>query len=167
MVLRNETTSMLESTPTQKSTVLMVRVRAWISALPSKFVIEVMRRLPIQPVVGAPSFILGMSIVRGEVTPVISLGLLLGSTERTLPERFVLVQAGQRRAVIGVDEVMGVDVIDEKRLDDAPGLLSEVLPRDVTRIGVLDSTVLVMLEGGKLLSDDTWRALAALQAGES
>lgn len=157
----------VEATPSQHSTVLMVRVRSWICALSSRFVIEVMRRLPIQPVVGAPPFILGMSIVRGEVTPVLSLGALLGSTERTLPERFVLVHVGQRRAVIGVDEVLGVDVIEEERLDESPGLLSEVLPRDVTRIGVLDRSVLVMLEGGRLLSEDTWRALAALQAGES
>lgn len=158
---------MLESTQSQNANVLMVRVRTWMCALPARFVIEVMRRLPIQPVVGAPPFILGMSIVRGEVTPVLALGILLGSSERTLPERFVLVQVGQRRAVIGVDEVLGIDVIEEKRLDDAPGLLSEVLPRDVTRIGVLDRSVLVMLEGGKLLSEDTWRALAALQADAS
>lgn len=151
----------------QRSAVLMVRARGWICTLSSSFVIEVMRRLPIEPVVGAPSFILGMSIVRGEVTPVLSLGALLGSVDRDVAERFVLVQVGQRRAVLGVEAILGVDVIDEKQLDDAPGLLSEVLPRDVTRIGVLDRSVLVMLESGKLLSEDTWRAVAALQASAS
>jgi purine-binding chemotaxis protein CheW len=158
--------TMLESASPHNASVLMVRARSWICALSSGFVIEVMRRLPIQPIVGAPLFILGMSIVRGEVTPVLSLGVLLGSSERVLPERFVLVRVGERRAVLGVDEILGVDVVEQKRLDEAPGLLSEVLPRDVTRIGVLDRSVLVMLEAGKLLSEDTWRAIAALDVDE-
>jgi purine-binding chemotaxis protein CheW len=152
-------------TDAQNSTTLMVRSRSWICALSAKFVLEVMRRQPIEPVMGAPPFILGMSVVRGEVTPVISLGILLGSSERVLPERFVLVRVADRRAVLGVDEVLGMDIIDQRNLDDAPGLLSEVLPRDVTRIGVLDRSVLVMLEAGRLLSEETWRALAALNAG--
>ena len=92
------------------SAVLMVRARSWTCALPSKFVLEVMRRQPIEPIMGAPAFVLGM------------------------------------------------DVIERRRLEDAPGLLSEVLPRDVTRIGVLDQSVLVMLEAGRLLSDTVRRA---------
>lgn len=150
----------------RSSMVLTVRARSWICALPSKFVLEVMRRQPIEPIVGAPNFVLGMSIVRGAVTPVISLAILLGSSERVLPERFVLVRVGDRRAILGVEEILGMDVLDPGRLEDAPGLLSEVLPRDVTRIGILDRSVLVMLEAGRLLSEETWRAIAALDTGE-
>ncbi|MBK9259078.1 MAG: chemotaxis protein CheW [Polyangiaceae bacterium] len=146
--------------------VLMVRVRTWVCALPAQFVIEVMRPLPIQAVVGAPRFIMGMSIVRGEVTPVLAMDMLLGSSELLPPKRFVLVRVGERRAVLAVEEVLGTDIIDMHRLDATPGLLSEALPRDVARIGVLDRSVLVMLEAGRLLSEDTWHAMTALGAGE-
>jgi chemotaxis signal transduction protein len=91
---------------------------------------------------------------------------LLGAGERTTPGRFVLVRVGARRAAIAVEEVLGVNVVESKSLDASPGLLSEVLPRDVTRIGVLDQSVLVMLEAGRLLSEDTWRALASLNMAE-
>lgn len=145
--------------------VLLVRVRAWVCALSADFVLETMRPLPIEPVRGAPPFVLGMAIVRGEVTPVVALGLLLGAAERTTPGRFVLVRVGERRAALAVDEVLGVERLAPQTLDASPGLLSEVLPRDVTRIGVLDRSILVMLEGGRLLSEDTWQALAGLHAG--
>lgn len=156
-----------DSETPDNSAVLMVRTRGWLCTLSCKFVIEVMRQLPIAPVSGAPPFVLGMSIVRGEVTPVVSLGMLLGSDDRVMPERFVLVRVGERRAVLGVDEIVGVDIIEQKGLDQAPGLLSEVLPGDVARIGVLDRSVLVMLETSRLLSDDTWRAMTAQDVAES
>ena len=150
----------------EKVGVLMVRARTWVCALPTPFVLEVMRPLPIQAVAGAPRFILGMAVVRGEVTPVLALDVLLGSSEVVPPKRFVLVRVGERRAVLAVEDVVGTDIIDMRRLDTTPGLLSEALPRDVARIGVLDRSVLVMLEAGRLLSEDTWRTIAALGIGE-
>ncbi len=147
-----------------RAAAVLVRARAWVCALSAEFVIETMRPLPIEPVAGAPTFVLGMSIVRGEVTPVVALGILLGAIERTPPRRFVLVRVGARRAVLAVDEVLGVEMLASRSLDASPGLLSEVLPRDVARIGVLDRSVLVMLEAGRLLSEDTWQALAGLNA---
>jgi len=152
----------MDATGQERSNVLLVRARTWVCALPAQLVIEVMRPLPIQTVVGAPRFILGMSIVRGEVTPVLALDMLLGSSELVPPKRFVLVRVSERRAVLAVDDVLGTETIDMHRLDMTPGLLSEALPRDVARIGVLDRSVLVMLEAGRLLSEDTWQAIAAL-----
>jgi len=43
-------------------------------------------------------------------------------------------------------------------------LLSEALPRDLAHIGVLDRSVLVMLEAGRRLPGDTWHAITALGA---
>lgn len=143
----------------ERTFALLARVRGWVCALPAHYVIEIMRPLPIQPVTGAPPFVLGMSIVRGEVTPIVALEMLLGSPEANAPNRFVLVRAGERRVILAVDEVLGVQEIDTRHFDKAPGLLTETLPQDVARIGVLDRSVLVVLEAGRLLPETAWQGI--------
>jgi purine-binding chemotaxis protein CheW len=145
--------------------VVMVRARTWLCALAVECVIETMRPLPIEALVGVPSFVLGMAIIRGSVTPVISLDVLLGARTPAEPKRFVLVRAGSERIALAVDSVRGTEKIAVSRLGVAPPLLSEVLPTDAARVGALDQTVLVMLETGRLINDETWRAISAEVAG--
>ena len=45
---------------------LVSRVATRLCALPVGAVIETMRRLPVEPIAGAPAFIAGLAIVRGE-----------------------------------------------------------------------------------------------------
>jgi hypothetical protein len=47
------------------SSVFVVRVGARVCALPLHHVVETMRPLPIDPVVGTPAFISGVSVIRG------------------------------------------------------------------------------------------------------
>jgi purine-binding chemotaxis protein CheW len=85
---------------------LVVRAQAYLCALPLHVVIETMRPLPIEPLAGVPPFVRGMSIIRGEPTPVIDLALLLGAM-RELPWRFVTIRSAGKQVALSVGAVAG------------------------------------------------------------
>ncbi len=70
------------------SPVLVVMVGARACAFPLHHVAETMRPLPIEPVAGTPSFVRGVSVIRGMPTPVVDLKALLESSanSRRCPE---------------------------------------------------------------------------------
>ena len=59
---------------------LMCRSGAYALALPIGDVIETMRPLPIQPVLGVPSYVAGVSLIRGAAVPVVDIARLLGDS---------------------------------------------------------------------------------------
>src|SRR5262245_46180333 len=89
---------------------LVCRVAGRLCALPLGSVIETMRPLPLRRVAGAPAFLLGIGIVRGEPVPVIDAARLLADIAAP-PTRYVSVRVGERRAVLAVEEVLGVRAI--------------------------------------------------------
>ena len=52
---------------------LVCRVATRICALPVGVVIETLRPLPLEPIAGAPAFVTGPAIIRGEPVPVVEL----------------------------------------------------------------------------------------------
>jgi len=153
--------------PTDRRTYLLVRARSWICALPASSVVETMRPLPIDPITSAPRFVAGLSVVRGEVVPVVSLSLVLGGEDRGHARRLVLVRAGERRLGLLVDDVVGIEEIDEARLEALPPLLGEALPAEVERLGSLDGKALAVLDAARLLPAAAFAAIegAASPAG--
>lgn len=146
--------------PAGRRTFLLVRARTWVCALPASSVVETMRPLPIDPVANAPRFIAGLSVVRGEVIPVVSLSSVLGGGDRTEEaRRLVLVRAGERRLGLLVAEVVGIEQLDEARLEALPPLLGEALPAEVERLGSLDGQALAVLDAARLLPAATFAAL--------
>ena len=102
---------------------LIVRAQAYLCALPLALVVETMRPLPVEPLASVPPFVRGMSIVRGEPTPVIDLAMLLGAT-RELPWRFVTIRIGEKQVALSVGAVAGVFDLDPHVMDRLPPLLS-------------------------------------------
>ncbi len=150
--------------PTAQRSFLLVRARSWVCALPASSVIETMRPLPIDPVESAPRFVAGLSVVRGEVVPVLSLSSVLGGEGRGEARRLVLVRAGERRIGLLVEDILGIEEIDETRFEAMPPLLGEALPREVERLGSLDGQALAVLDAARLLPEAT---VAALSRGAS
>src|SRR5205085_1730186 len=91
--------------------VLLCRMGGRACALRIAQVVETMRPLPVEPVAGAPPFVLGVTLLRGAPAPVIDGGALLGSG-RSQPTRFVTLRVGERRAVLAVEAVLGVRTLD-------------------------------------------------------
>jgi purine-binding chemotaxis protein CheW len=137
---------------------LLCRIGSCIGALAVKDVRETMRPLPIEPLSGAPSFVLGLAIVRGSPTPVIDAGRLLGSSAST-PARFISLKMEERAAVLAVDAVLDIRVLPKGILVDTPPLLREADQRLVSVIGALDAELLVVLEAARLLPDSVWSSI--------
>jgi chemotaxis signal transduction protein len=69
----------------ENSPVFVVTVGARQCAFPLHLVAETLRPLPIEPVAGTPSFVRGMSVIRGKPTPVVDLKALLDNNHGHRP----------------------------------------------------------------------------------
>jgi purine-binding chemotaxis protein CheW len=133
---------------------LICRVRKRLCALPLEHVIETLRPLPIEPVAGAPSIVLGLAVIRGIPLPVVDAGRLFGE-EESQPERFVTLVVGARRIALAVDSVLGVRAVMQDSLHALPPLLREADDGVVTAIGLLDAELLLVLRTARLLPEES------------
>lgn len=118
-------------------------------ALPLAAVRETMRPLPAVPVAGAPAFVLGAAVIRGEPTPVVDLAALLGDHAAGIT-RYVTVEAGGRTIALAVDAVGGVEAVDRGALAELPPLLGGAGDA-VVALGAVDGALLALLETSALL----------------
>lgn len=139
---------------------LLVRCGAWLCGLPLSQVIETMRVLPLQPIAGVPPFVRGLSVIRGELVPVVTLAALLGDAAVSEEGRLVLVRAGERRLALHVDEVLRVVPHSLPQGVAVAPLLRQALPDAVAALSSLDGAALALLSSMQLLSDEVWAALA-------
>ena len=144
------------------STCLVVRVQNCVCALPLTQVIETMRPLPIEPIAGVPSFVRGVSIIRGIVTPVVDLGSVLVARQCS-GEHVVTVRLGERQVALAVDAVLGVRELDSSTVRETPRLLEGASKDVIDGIGTLDEQLLVLLCAGWELPDEVWQMLTALE----
>lgn len=132
---------------------LVCRVQTRLCALPLKHVVETLRALPIEPMAGAPPFVLGLAVIRGAPLPVVDAGRLLG-TDGARAKRFVSVNAGSRRVALAVDHVVGVRTVAPESLVALPPLLHVAESDVIAAIGLLDAELLLVLQSTRLLPDE-------------
>jgi purine-binding chemotaxis protein CheW len=149
---------------------LLCRVGSRIVALDVRDVWETMRPLPIEPLTGAPTFVLGLAIVRGFPIPVVDADRLLGSSVSSSatpispsPARFVSLKLGVRGAALAVDAVLEIRALPTGMLANIPPLLGEAGADVVSVIGALDATLLLVLETARLVPDSVWNAIKLLK----
>ena len=143
---------------------LVVRVQTRVCAVPLMHVVETMRPLPVESISGVPSFVRGVSIIRGVPTPVVDLGAVLGAPGGTT-ERFVTLRLGDRQVALSVDAVLGVRDVGLSAIQELPPLLRGASKDVVEAIGTLDEQFLMVLRAGWELPDEVWQALAAQDQG--
>lgn len=142
---------------------LLFRVQTRLCALPAALVVETMRPLPIKPLSGVPSAVMGLAIIRGQPLPIVALSLLLGG-EPAHCARFVTVRTGNGQLALAVDSVLGVRNLAAASLRDLPLLLGEADTPTVSAIGTLDAELLLLLNAARLIPDSAWLALHAAGA---
>ena len=137
--------------PGSQREVLRFRAAGQLYALESRFILEVMRAPELTPLPGAPPLLRGLTLLRGEVLPVVELAPLFGrpATQALGP----VVVVGLTRPELGLrtDEVTEVAVLTGTELLPAPPSLEEEAGALVA--GVSPDGTLV-LEGEALLGDD-------------
>jgi purine-binding chemotaxis protein CheW len=146
---------------------IAVSVGGALYGLPMADVQEVIGMRPLTRVFHAPPVLAGVTSLRGDVLPVIDLGLLLGTAEASVAggrdARIVVVrEAGgaRRRAGLRVDELRGLRELPEAELSPAPatasdrvrglvmGVIAAAPPCSVLDVGaILDAPELAALSG--------------------
>lgn len=141
----------------------MVGARA--CAFPLHHVAETLRPLPINPVTGTPSFVCGVSVIRGEPIPVVDLKALLENGENSPSYgRFVSLKLDDRRVIIGVDSVVGLRNLGSAQLGALPPLLRDVTADLIESFGICDAQLLLVLRAARIVTDEVWASLVAAQA---
>jgi purine-binding chemotaxis protein CheW len=139
---------------------LVCRVETRLCALPIGHVVEIMRPLPVEPVVGTPHFVQGLAVVRGAPVPVIDAARLLSGSS-TRAERFVTIMAAGRCIALAVSAVLGVRPLPSDSLVELPPLLHDAGADVIAAIGLLDAELLLVLRSARLLPDEAWAAVEA------
>ena len=133
-------------------------------AIPVVHVIESMRLPRVEAITGAPSFLLGLTVIRGESVPVVQLGSLFGDVGKATSQRLVSLRVGQRTVAIAVAAVVGVADLDMATMAELPPLLREARLDAVEAIGVRDDELLLVLRATRLVPEAVWGALAKRQS---
>jgi purine-binding chemotaxis protein CheW len=139
---------------------LIARARAVHCALPLSHVVEIMRPLPYEAIADAPSFMLGVAVVRDAPVPVIDCGAFVQSDARAEHTRWASVRAGDRSAVIAFEEISGVR---ELPIESAslPPLLSGAPSEALSGLALLDRKLLLVLHASRLVPKSAWSVFDA------
>jgi purine-binding chemotaxis protein CheW len=144
----------------RQSRTLVVGVQGRLCAVPLTHVLEIMRPLSVEPISDVPSFVRGISIIRGIPTPVVDLGVLLG-LPNGVADRFVTLRVGERQVALSVDSILGVRELDVSKIGELPPLLQGASTDAIEAMGTLDEQLLVVLRAGWELPDEVWQTLTA------
>ena len=125
---------------------------------------EVLRYTEISPVPGAPSYVLGIINLRGNVVTVIDTRARFGlmGAEVTDNSRIVIIEAEKQVIGILVDSVAEVVYLRSSEIDSAPNIGTEESAKFIQGVSNRDGELLILVDLNKLLNDDEWDELSAL-----
>lgn len=140
------------------SLAVLVRAGGAVCAIPLGDVVETMRPLPTTPLAGAPTFVSGVTVARGEPVPVVDLGRFLGCAPGGQHTRFVILRAGSRRYALAVSSVIGVVDLDEAFTQRLP-LLAESCQSSIEAVGARDEELMVLVRAVRVVPAEVWATL--------
>lgn len=117
---------------------------------------EVLRYSNIAPVPGAPSFVVGIINLRGNVVTVIDTRNRFGlpSAEVSDESRIIIVDMADQEVGVLVDSVAEVVDIDANTIEAAPNVGNEDTSRYINGVTSLEGNLLILVDVKKLLTDD-------------
>lgn len=116
---------------------------------------EVLRMTEIAPVPGAPSYVLGIINLRGNVVTVIDTRARFGlpSAETTDNSRIIIVELSGQVIGMLVDSVAEVVYLNQSDIDTAPNV-SDDSSRFIQGVSNRGKYLLILVDVNKLVSDD-------------
>ncbi len=119
---------------------------------------EVLRVSEIAPVPGAPSYVLGIINLRGNVVTVIDTRSRFGlpPTEIDDASRIVIIESDKQVVGILVDSVAEVVELRTSDVDSAPNVGNEESSRYIQGVASRDDDLLILVDLNKLLTDEEW-----------
>ena len=143
---------------------LVMRSGGLLCALQLGCVVETMRPLPLEPLPNMPHFLLGASVVRGDLIPVVDCAVLLGASSG-ISRRYVRLRVAAARCVaLAVESVLGVRALDSTLSKELPPLLQTAASEVISAVSALDAELLLVLRDACLVPEQTWSALESRAA---
>ena len=125
---------------------------------------EVLRMTEIAPVPGAPSFVLGIINLRGNVVTVIDSRKRFGLPEKEPDDstRIVIIEAGEHVVGILVDSVAEVVDLRTSDIETAPNVGTDESSKYIQGVSSQTEELLILVDVDKLLSDQEWEEMAQI-----
>jgi purine-binding chemotaxis protein CheW len=122
---------------------------------------EVLRYTEIAPVPGAPSYVLGIINLRGNVVTVIDTRhrFNLPSGEITDNTRIVIIETDRHVIGILVDSVAEVVYLRQSEIEMAPNVGNEESAKFIQGVCHKNNELLILIELNKLLTSEEWNEL--------
>lgn len=119
---------------------------------------EVLRHTEIAPVPGAPTYVLGIINLRGNVVTVIDTRHRFGLDpgEITDNTRIVIIEADKHVVGILVDSVAEVVYLRQSEIETAPNIGSDDSAKFIQGVCHKNGELLILIELNKLLTEDEW-----------
>ena len=123
---------------------------------------EILRYTEIAPVPGAPSYVIGIINLRGNVVTVIDTRSRFGlpDNEATDNSRNLIIEAEEQVIGILADSVSEVVYLRSSEIDSAPNVGTEESAKFIQGVCNRDNELLILVDLNKLLSDDEWDELS-------
>lgn len=126
---------------------------------------EVLRSQEISPVPGAPSYVLGIINLRGNVVAIIDTRSRFGLPSRPETDdasRILILEAGDHVVGFLVDSVSEVAELQNNQIESAPDTGSSDASPFISGLYNRKEGLLILVDADKLLSDDELAELAAI-----
>lgn len=125
---------------------------------------EVLRYTEISPVPGAPSYVIGIINLRGNVVTVIDTRERFGlqTTEVTDDTRIVILESDNQVVGILVDSVAEVVYLKASEIETAPNVGNDESSRYIQGVCHKNDELLILIEIAKLLTEREWREISEL-----
>lgn len=125
---------------------------------------EVLRYTDIAPVPGAPSYVLGIINLRGNVVTVIDTRMRFGlsTAEVTDNSRIMIIESDKQQIGILVDSVSEVVDLNTADIDDTPNVGTEESAKFICGVCNRGDELLILIDLNKLLTAEEWQEVANL-----
>lgn len=119
---------------------------------------EVLRNIEIAPVPGAPSYVLGIINLRGNVVTVIDTRARFGLTSNDLQEesRTVIIETMGQTVGLLVDSIAEVADILQSQIESTPNVGNDDNSKYIQGVHSRNSELLILIAVEKVLSDEQW-----------
>lgn len=124
---------------------------------------EVLRYTEIAPVPGAPSYVLGIINLRGNVVTVIDTRHRFGLDPGDMTDntRIVIIEAEKHVVGILVDSVAEVVYLRQSEIESAPNVGNEESAKFIQGVCHKNNELLILIELNKLITDEEWGEIGA------
>ncbi|PRB81977.1 chemotaxis protein CheW [Pseudomonas sp. MYb185] len=122
---------------------------------------EVLRHSEIAPVPGAPSYVLGIINLRGNVVTVIDTRQRFGLEPAPVTDqtRIVIIEADRQVVGILVDSVAEVVYLRQSEIETAPNVGTDESAKFIQGVSNKNDELLILVDLEKMMTEDEWAEL--------